>query len=219
MSTRQNQETSGLGKKCVFSFTLIELLIVISIIGILLSLSLASLQATKNRAKDINCLSNERGISLSIYGFAGDHDGMIKPSFRHQAVLDIGTVYGNYVDSAGIFNCPSRKDDESCLYVAFDKKIILCQYAVFSPFHYYDAFVLGGNKYQPSALRLVGEAVPPQYGYCWLADITCPWFSSAEYRHENKKKMNVIFGDGSGQSEKWIPSPVASSPGIPPYLR
>ena len=215
----KNQESGGLNKRSVVSFTLVELLVVIAIIGILLSLSIAALQASKNRAKEINCLSNERGISLSIYGFSIDNDGMIKPSFRHQAVLDIGTVYGNYVDSAGIFNCPSRQNDDSCLYIAFNKHIVLCQYAVFSPFHYYDAFVLGKNKYQPSELRLVGEAVPPAYGYCWLADITCPWFSCAEYRHENKRTMNVIFGDGSGESEEWIPSPVPSSPGIPPYLR
>ena len=200
-------------------FTLIELMVVIGIIGILVSLSMASISLVKDKAKEVNCLANERGVSLSVYGFSGDHDGRIKPSFKKQAVLDIGTVYGNYVDNADCFNCPARKNDDSCLYIAFNDDIAMCQYAIFSPFHYYDAFVLGGEEYSPSDIRLVGEAIPPEQGYYWLADITCPWFSSAEYRHANKRRMNVIFGDGSAASEKWIPPPVSESPGIPPYFR
>ena len=200
-------------------FTLVELIVVIGIIGILVSLSLASLSSVKERAKEVSCLSNERGISLSVYGFSGDHEGKIKPSFKKQAVLDIGTVYGNYVYNADCFNCPARENDDSCLYIAFNDDITLCQYAIFSPFHYYDAFVLGGGDYSPSDIRLVGEAVPPPQGYYWLADVTCPWFSSAEYRHANKRRMNVIFADGSAASEKWISPPVSESPGIPPYFR
>ena len=199
------------------NFTLFELLVVIGIIGILMSLFLPSLHYAKNKAKEASCLNNERSIGSSVQLFISDNEGRIKPSFAKTAVIDIDTVYEAYVDDAKVFNCPGRSDDEG-IYLSFNDKIVRCQYAVFSPFNYIDAYQIEGNKTSPSNVRLIGEAIPPSYGYHWLAEKTCPWNNSAEYRHSSNRRMNIIYADGSGMSEGIIPID-EKLPGRPPYIK
>lgn len=59
------------------AFTLIELLIVISIIALLLAIVVPVLKKAKQKAQILICCSNLSGIGKAIYAYAADHKDMI----------------------------------------------------------------------------------------------------------------------------------------------
>jgi len=65
----------GLKGVKVYAFTLIELLIVISIIAILAGLLFPALKKAKDVAQEVVCKSNQKQIATAIFEYTNDNNG------------------------------------------------------------------------------------------------------------------------------------------------
>lgn len=83
-------------------FTLVELLVVVSILGLLAGLLLPSLSHVKTGARRAECLSRQRQWALAFHLYADDHDGWLPREGYH----DNGEVYWN--NWAHVQDSPSR---------------------------------------------------------------------------------------------------------------
>ncbi len=119
------------------AFTLIELLVVISIIALLIAILLPALGAARKSARDLQCLSNLRGLMAASFSYGTDNNSCIVLAaskdlagtntwfWQYTLVHHMGTpikhpTTGNTITGTDIFsaapwqgtilNCPSAQD-------------------------------------------------------------------------------------------------------------
>ncbi|MDD2708303.1 MAG: prepilin-type N-terminal cleavage/methylation domain-containing protein [Verrucomicrobiae bacterium] len=68
------------------AFTMVELLVTISILSILCSLLLPALSKTKEKVRQINCLSHLKQFGVAINSYSNDYDGFL-PSYHNGTVM------------------------------------------------------------------------------------------------------------------------------------
>jgi len=101
-------------------FTLVELLVVISIIGLLIGLSVPALSKARENARRTKCLSNVRQLRIALQMYADSHDGRVPPRD-----YDAGAVWVDrlepYYASRKLLRCPTdgKKADQSYLLNGF----------------------------------------------------------------------------------------------------
>ena len=69
------------GYKMNNKFTLVELLVVVSIIGILVSILMPSLQGARSKSESKVCLSNLKQMGVGVVGYARDNNNKMVPAW------------------------------------------------------------------------------------------------------------------------------------------
>lgn len=101
-------------------FTLVELLIVISVIAILLAMLLPALAKARDKARAISCIGNLKQNGLQFAMYAGDNNDMLFLRWVYNGVgwLWYTHLFTGYMDDneaakkrldKGIYRCPSAK--------------------------------------------------------------------------------------------------------------
>jgi len=69
--------------RCQRAFTLVELLVVITVIALLMAILLPALQRAEDQARDVVCRSNLRGVGAGIFIYLQDHDHRMPDMHTH----------------------------------------------------------------------------------------------------------------------------------------
>lgn len=103
------------------AFTLIELIVVVSIIAVLASLLLPAIAMVRQSARSTQCSGNLRQLSLAILTYPTDNEGKLPPGIDSSKnwisyVADILT--DDPTRRFATFRCPSAKTGGSCHFTA-----------------------------------------------------------------------------------------------------
>ena len=89
-------------------FTLIELLIVISIIAILVGLLLPTLNKSREKAREISCLGNTRTLGSTLNMYCNDWRDFFPPAASSQAKqLTWDSLLWPYHKNYNVYRCSS----------------------------------------------------------------------------------------------------------------
>lgn len=185
-------------------FTLVEMLVVISIIGVLSALLFPAFLTVQGKARQTVCSSNLRQIGLSVTMYTQDYDGLYPhavdpmdrfapgvwsrfPTFA-SAIPQIGLVHQvlqPYVVSASIFSCPADTGFANGDFNGLPLNAFPTSYTKFNTSYYYRT---------EFAARLANEstvASPSQINM--LFDGTGLWHGTLI---PIDRRYNVLFADG-----------------------
>jgi prepilin-type N-terminal cleavage/methylation domain-containing protein/prepilin-type processing-associated H-X9-DG protein len=194
------------------AFTLVELLVVIAIIAILAAILLPVIFAARNKARQLQCVSNLRQIGMAIQMYASDHEGLLPPGAYNTPtppIMVTAQIIPGFQTAAGLTYRVDWRDILVGMQYLNTSKILVCPSAANNDPHY----SYGCNRWTmqwgaatpldsiPSAsmTALVSEKRATDWP-CWLPNEagSNPAYRPLDPRHNNA--LNVLFCDGHVKS-------------------
>ena len=201
----------------IVRFTLVELLVAISIIAILASLLLPALRSASNTAKGIKCASNVRQIGVCIFQYAGDSNEFLPPSiyagknyrtylFSYSGETSLGNNPDSFFASAdSIFYCPAGKPiDEGTYRISYsaNPRIMFADSSSDPPTNYW-ALTPGWGRItnpaaNPHAVAGANSVTMAASTRFMVLDAGCKCFLDAHtyIRFRHNKSYNAVYMDG-----------------------
>lgn len=190
-------------------FTLVELLVVISIVAILASLLLPAVSKAREKSKTILCKSSLKQAGQLIYSYLNDYQDYF-PAFTSTGTNSYDGKMKDYAPNPSFFTCPSSSEEEVT-------------------YNYANRLYKG--KYWPVTLALeirLGLMSPPTFKQLKLTEIANPgravivadaesrnnasgtyYYGTTtldsiyrQFRHENNKVHNYLYLAGGTGSVK-----------------
>ncbi|MDD2707961.1 MAG: GntR family transcriptional regulator [Verrucomicrobiae bacterium] len=179
-------------------FTLVELLVVLSVLALLFAMMAPALKTARDAAKSAVCMGNLKNLGAALHIYAQDNDGRICPPWDGTHCW-ISLLSPKYIQNCDVAVCPSG---DPARYVDTMKTYGFRAPTGASSFKYENCVVLADIS-EPAEFFILADSIflnaaSPNYlkqRYYFDADPNTP----IDLRHAGKTKANTLMLDGSVQ--------------------
>jgi prepilin-type N-terminal cleavage/methylation domain-containing protein len=164
----------------VQGFTLVELLVAVSVIGVLAALLLPILSTTRLAANNLTCASNLRQLGMGIFAYAGDNN----ERYPGHNVTECGSWPYIFGDWSGLRNWRGKDSVFYQDYFPIGKKLFFCP---------------TGLRSAPNEIR-IGYDHFPDRGPLWIQVTNYCYFAGADEFGRNSRHGPRTTTEGTSQS-------------------
>lgn len=176
-------------KKDIKGFTLVELLAVITVLGIVMAIGAISVNNLINRSKEKSYNEQVNAIELAAKTFATKHTEILDEELEENYILIDELKKDGLLENENMIDPRDGKEIEGCINVVYNKETNKYEYNFTEVCKYIEKILNGADP------ELSSELVPviiKDNGEVYKADITEKWYS---YEEKTWANAVILFGE------------------------